>query len=130
MSCIALNHVHSIDVFCFIAFSVRASALAARMGKCKTDAIINEWAAHFKVSPAVVRDGWEQYKENDWKHYEKLRDNWHFLHKMHQPFSKMKRVFPNKRSDQLMCPDELAVVRMQMKITKKHIFKMPVIVKD
>ena len=93
MSCIALNHVHSIDVFCFIAFSVEACALAARMGKGKTDTIINEWAAHFKVSPAVVRDGWEQYKENDWKHYEKLRDNWHFLHKMHQPISNMKRVF-------------------------------------
>ena len=130
MKCIALNHVHSIDVFCFIAFSVRASALEARMGKSKTDAIINEWAAHFKVSPAVVRDGWEQHEENDWKHYEKLRDNWHFLHKMHQPISNMKRVFPNRRSDQLMYPDEVAVVRMQMKISKKHIFKMPVIVKD
>ena len=122
--------MHSIDVFCFIAFSVQASALAARMGKGKTDRIIHEWAAHFKVSPAVVRDGWEQYKENDWKHYEKLRDNWHFLHNMHQPISEMKRVFPNRRSNQVMYPDEVAVVRMQMKITKKHIFKMPVIVKD
>ena len=116
MSCIALSHVHSIDVFCFIVFSVQAPALAASMGKGKTYTIIDEWAAHFKVSPAVVRDGWEQYKENDWKHYEKLRDNWHFLHKMHQPISNMKRFFPNKRSDQLMCPDEVAVVRMQMKI--------------
>ena len=115
---------------CFIDFSVQPSALAARMGKGKTDTIINEWPAHFKVSPAVVRDGWEQYKENDWKHYEKLRDNWNFLHKMHQPISELKRVFPNKRSDQLMCPDEVAVVRMQMKITKKHIFKVLVIVID
>ena len=100
------------------------------MGKGNTYTIINEWAAHFKVSPAVVRDGWEQYNENDGKHYEKLQDNLNFLQNMHQPSSKMKRVYPNKRSDQLMCPDEVAVVRMQQKMTKKHIFEMPVIVKD
>ena len=100
------------------------------MGKGKEDRIINEWAAHFKVKPEVVRDGWEQYKENDSKHYEHIRDNWAFLQKMHQPISKTKRVFLNNRRDQLMCPDEVAVVRMQMKITKKHIFKVPVIVID
>ena len=67
--------------------------LAARTGKGKEDRIINEWAAHFKVKPDVVRDGWEQCNENDSKHYEKIRDTWAFLQKMHQPISNMKRVF-------------------------------------
>ena len=98
--------------------------------KGKEDRIINEWASNFKVKPEVVRDGWQQYIENDSKHYEKIHDNWAFLQKMHQPISNMKRVFPNSRRDQIMCPDEVAVVRMQMKITKKHIFKVLVIVID
>ena len=116
-------------MFCFLVFQIK-HALAARMGKGKESRIINEWAAHFKVTPEVVRDGLEQYNENDSKHYENIRDNWALLQKMHQPISKMKRVFPNSRMDQRMCPDEVAVVRMQMKITKKHIFKVPVIVID
>ena len=124
-----MRHVHSIDVFCFILFQFK-HALAARMGKGKEDRIIKEWAAHLKVESEVVRDGWEQHKENDSKHYENIRGNWAFLQKMHQPISKIKRVFLYNRRDPLMCPDEVAVVRMQMKITKKHIFKVLVIVID
>ena len=106
--CIELRHVHSLDVFCFIVFQFK-HALAARMGKGKEDRIINECPAPFNVSPATVRDGWEQYKENDSRHYENIRDNWAFLQKMHQPILKMKRVFPNSRMDQRMCPDDVAV---------------------
>ena len=100
------------------------------MEKGKEDRITTEWAVHFEVKLEVVRDGWEQYKENDSKHYEKIRDNWVCLQKMHQPISKTKRVLLNSRMDQRMCPDDVAVVHMQMKITKKHIFKVPAIVID
>ena len=69
-----MRHVHSIDAFCFIVFHFK-HARAARMGTGKEDRIINEWAAHFKVKPEVVRDGREQYENNDSKHYENIRDN-------------------------------------------------------
>ena len=104
------------------------------MGRGTEVKCIKEWAAYFKTKPEAVRNGWKQYKSDptnsDFTVYFTNYDNNVYLQRMHRPIDKGRWVYPNRKHDQIFNEDAVLMLRWEMMMIKKPIFKVLVIVID